>query len=185
MVAPVVSTTGFAQYMNPTLLVSAAQSAKGVTFPGHFWGPNEYQSPVKVTGGATPSGGGGGAPGFLSNYQLDGDLKIANNVAYGMIGTGVGGLAGIGAGAAIGVVGWAVGAGGLATNIAGGLVGGMVGSKVGGAIGGIAGELGQGIGSFFGGLTGGILFKSRSTARVPRGMRQHRVFRGRNAFGRR
>ncbi len=55
-----------------------------------------------VTGSTDPSG----LYGFWGDYwhylwhpsQMDGDLQVANGIAYGMIGTGVGGLAGVGAG---------------------------------------------------------------------------------------
>lgn len=93
---------------------------------------------------------------YLTNpSDMDDDLVVANNVAYGMVGVGVGGLAGVGAGAVVGVVGVAAGSGATATTIAGGLAGGLVGSKVGGAIGGIGGDIGGTIGSVGGGLAGG------------------------------
>ena len=102
---------------------------------------------------------------FLSDYwhylthpnQMDDDLRIANGIAYGMIGIGAGGLVGIGAGAAVGVGVGAVGGSSTVAGIAGGLTGGTVGGTVGGAIGGAGGgSLGRTIGGIGGGLTGGL-----------------------------
>jgi len=94
---------------------------------------------------------------FTHPSEMDPALRVCNNVAYGMIGTGVGGLAGLGSGALVGLVGTAVGSGTTATAFAGLLGGGFVGGKVGGAIGSIGGEWGETIGSIGGGFAGSWL----------------------------
>jgi RHS repeat-associated protein len=90
-------------------------------------------------------------------WEMDGDLQVANGVAYGMIGMGTGGLAGIGAGAAAGAGVVAIDGSSGAAGIAGGLAGGVVGRAVGEAVGGFGGgDLGANIGGIGGGLIGGI-----------------------------
>jgi hypothetical protein len=146
-------------------LESTAQ-AYGVSFEGHHWAPNTIAAPA-----APPYNG----PSFGSMYwhyltnpsEMDGWVYYANNVAYGMIGIGMGGLAGIGAGIGIGAVGAWAGSGATATSIAAGLIGGMVGGKVGGAIGGVAGNLGGWIGGVGGGIIGGWGAADAASGMVP------------------
>ncbi len=135
-------------------LESTAQ-AYGVSFEGHHWAPNTIAAPA-----APPYNG----PSFGSMYwhyltnpsEMDGWVYYANNVAYGMIGIGMGGLAGLGIGAGVGAVGAWAGSSAFAANLAGNLAGGLVGGRVGGAIGGVAGNLGGWIGGIGGGFAGGI-----------------------------
>lgn len=89
--------------------------------------------------------------------ELDTELWVLNNIAYGMIGTGAGGLAGLGAGALVRAIGWAAGSNATSTAWAGSPAGGPVGGKVGGTIAGTAGWLGESIGSFGGNFAGGWL----------------------------
>ena len=67
---PFLNSAGLCLYpsMSGTTLLSAAESAKGVTFAGHYWGPNQYQPPVQHTSG----GGGGGNSGVLIGGWIPG-----------------------------------------------------------------------------------------------------------------
>ena len=73
-----------APYMSGSTLLTAAESAKGVTFAGHYWGPGQYQPPVQHTSGG---GGGGGSsssePSVLGSFGLglgQGALNIVNGL---------------------------------------------------------------------------------------------------------
>ena len=90
---PFLNSAGLCLYpsMSGTTLLSAAESAKGVTFAGHYWGPGQYQVPVQHSGGG--GGGGGGSsssgPGVLASFGLglgQGVLNIANGTQDALIG---------------------------------------------------------------------------------------------------
>ena len=83
---PFLNSAGLCLYpsMSGTTLLSAAESAKGVTFAGHYWGPGQYQPPVQHTSGG---GGGGGSsssePSVLGSFGLglgQGALNIVNGL---------------------------------------------------------------------------------------------------------
>lgn len=89
--------------------------------------------------------------------EMDSDLRIWNTVAYSMIGIGLGGLAGMGAGVGIGYIGAYAGTGPICTFLAGTLTGGMVGREVGGYFGSFGGPVGEVIGSIGGDILGGMV----------------------------
>ncbi len=118
---------------------------------GHYIGPHGWSySP--------------GPSGYSDNYwdilfgrsRWDSDLRIWNNIAYGMIGTGAGGLGGIFFGTFI--------AGSLApligcesAGIIGGFSGSLTGKFIGGNIGQFGGDLGRQIGEIGGAIFGGMI----------------------------
>ncbi len=84
---------------------------------------------------------------------MDTELYIASVALWGVSGTLLGGVAGIGTGIA---AGWLVGSGTVGS-MAGGLAGGVMGSLVGGFYGGGGGEWGSAIGAVGGGALGSCL----------------------------
>ena len=82
-------------------------------------------------------------------------FRIADGVAWGMVGTGVGGLAGLGGGAVIQAVLAEAGVGCGASTIIASIFGSEIGGKLGGAVGAVGGDLGETLGSIGGGISAG------------------------------
>ncbi len=139
--------------------------------PTNFTDPSGLEAPGGFPGyhGAGPNSvarNRAEAADFLADYfhflfnpsQMDKGLRIANGIAYGMIGISVGTLIGAGAGllAGAGTI-FTTEASEAVASIVGSLVGSTVGGTVGGAVGGCGGgTLGRTIGGIGGAIGGGI-----------------------------